>query len=66
MFPYNQLYVFSTSVAAKGNVETKNTVLAHKLSEKLMIVRIAIYISVFGIPSQSDEGLVIQLYCGTT
>lgn len=59
--PIQAIVRFSTSVTARINVKTKNTFLGHRLSEKLMImfVRIAIYISVFRIPSQSDEGLVI-------
>ena len=66
--PIQAIVRFSTSVTARIKVKTKNTFLGHRLSEKLMImfVRIAIYISVFRISSQSDEGLVIQLYCGTT
>lgn len=56
--PIQAIVRFSTSVTARINVKTKNMFLGHRLSEKLMImfVRIAIYISVFRIPSQSDEG----------
>lgn len=50
----------------KEMLRRKTLSLLTGFQKMIMFMRITIYISVFGIPSQSDEGLVVQLNWGAT